>query len=34
MINKYKEVNSGYSNKKFRLEYDRRIDSDYLCGRV
>ena len=32
MINKYKEVNSGYSNKKFRLEYDRRID-DYLCGR-
>ncbi len=32
MIKKYKEDNNEYSDKQFRLEYDRRID-DYLCGK-
>ena len=31
MIKKYNQINSGYSDKQFRLEYDRRIH-DYLCG--
>lgn len=31
MIEKYKEINSGYSDKQFRIEYDNRINN-YLCG--